>query len=321
MPRTAPVALPTPLVPASLPVVRERGRDEDGRRWLARLPVLIAEAAGRWELAVGPPFHGGSCSWAAPARRPDGTAAVLKVTWPHPEAEGEAGALRIWEGRGAARLLAEDASRHALLLERCAPGGELRLAHHLPVGERLASAADVLRELWAAPVPARNGPERLVEVAARWADLLTGRAARYGGAAADPGLARTGAELLRALPRSAGREVVLHGDFNPGNVLAARRRPWLAIDPKPLAGDPAYDPWPLLTQVDDPFAHGDPEAVLRRRTALVARSAGVDPARTRAWAVARQVEFALWSAAQYGDPAAAAEPMARAKVLARLAGV
>jgi streptomycin 6-kinase len=52
--------------------------------------------------------------------------------------------------------------------------------------------------------------------------------------------------LLRELPPTAGRRVLLHGDFNPGNVLAGRTGTWVAIDPKPMIGDPAYDLWPLL---------------------------------------------------------------------------
>ncbi|MGH9184318.1 MAG: aminoglycoside phosphotransferase family protein [Acidimicrobiales bacterium] len=36
-------------------------------------------------------------------------------------------------------------------------------------------------------------------------------------------------------------------DLHAGNVLAAERKPWLAIDPKPYVGDPTYDPLqPLL---------------------------------------------------------------------------
>ena len=44
-----------------------------------------------------------------------------------------------------------------------------------------------------------------------------------------------------ALSATQPHRVLLHGDFHPGNVLAAAREPWLAIDCKPLVGDPAYD--------------------------------------------------------------------------------
>jgi streptomycin 6-kinase len=34
--------------------------------------------------------------------------------------------------------------------------------------------------------------------------------------------------------------VVISTDLHAGNVLGAEREPWLAIDPKPFVGDPAY---------------------------------------------------------------------------------
>jgi streptomycin 6-kinase len=47
--------------------------------------------------------------------------------------------------------------------------------------------------------------------------------------------------LFRELPETARREVLLCTDLHAGNILAAQREPWLAIDPKPYVGDPAYD--------------------------------------------------------------------------------
>ncbi|WP_367123628.1 aminoglycoside phosphotransferase family protein [Streptomyces phytohabitans] len=317
-------------VPASLPVVAAMGRHDAGRAWLARLPATIEELRERWGLRLGTPFHGGSCSWAAPAWRPDdaggpgrgGTApAVLKVTWPHPEAVGEADALRLWAGRGAARVYEADPTTYALLLERCDPGTELGRAHGLPADERLTAAADVLRELWSVPVPAGAGYAPLTDVTLAWADLAEERAARRWPDGIDTGLFRLGARLLRELPGSAAREVLLHGDFNPGNVLAARRRPWLAIDPKPMTGDPAFDPWPLVEQVDDPFARPDPRAVLARRTALVAERLGEDAWRVRAWAVARHVEYLLWSVVEDEDLARSVVMMGQARTLADVAGL
>ncbi|AXK31388.1 hydroxyurea phosphotransferase [Streptomyces armeniacus] len=329
----------TERVPPSLPVVTTMGRHAGGRAWLAELPGLIEEFRERWGLRLGEPFHGGSCSWVAPAWRPEdldaagGTdatgdtyadaaaPAVLKITWPHPEAVGEAAALRLWAGRGAVHVYEADAERFALLLERCDPGTELARAHGIPADERLTSAADLLRELWSAPVPADAGPAPLANVTNEWADLAEERASRPWPEGIDTGLFKLGARLLRELPGSADREVVLHGDFNPGNVLAARRRPWLAIDAKPMTGDPAFDPWPLIEQVDDPFAHPDPRAVLEHRTALVAELVGEDPWRVRAWAVARHVEYLLWSVVEDEDMARSIVMTEQARLLADVAGL
>jgi hypothetical protein len=68
----------------------------------------------------------------------------------------------------------------------------------------------------------------------------------------DAGIVEPGAQLLEQRPLEASaRTVVLHGDFNPANVLSAERAAWLAIDAKPMVGDAAYDPVPMIRQVGD----------------------------------------------------------------------
>ena len=107
------------LFPSTLPIMDTLGGTASGRVWLDGLPQVVAQLQSRWSLRLGAPFHGGSCSWVAPATLPDGRPVVLKVSWPHREAAGEAEALRLWDGRGAVCLLREDREHHALLLERC----------------------------------------------------------------------------------------------------------------------------------------------------------------------------------------------------------
>lgn len=313
--------MPVP-VPEDLPVVTAMGRHASGREWLERLPRLIGELQEEWELRIGEPFRGGSCSWVAPVLRADGASAVLKVSWPHREMRTEPVALRLWDGRGAVRVYAHEPERHAFLLERCEPGTELAQDGRTPAEERLRAACAVLRELWSVgPAEAAPEMETLADVAAERAGLLEERASRQGWPKEPAtGLFGTAAGLLRELPGTAGRNAVLHGDFNPGNLLAARRRPWLAIDAKPMTGDPAFDPWPLIEQVDDPFASVDPRGTLLRRTALVADELGEDVARVRAWALARHVEYVLWSVDQDKDLSPSAGLLGRAGVLADIAG-
>ncbi|OSC40864.1 hydroxyurea phosphotransferase [Mycobacterium decipiens] len=290
-----------------------------GRGWLERLPHVVARLQSRWQLWLEPPFRGGSCSWVAPARLPDGLPVVLKVGWPHREAAGEAEALRLWDGNGAVRLLREDRDHHALLLERCEPGHPLGSAHQLSAARRLLFGAGLLRELWRAPVPELTRLERLGDVTAEWADLVEQRMHRCR-PGFDPGLVAHGIRLLRELPASASHTVVVHGDFNPGNVVAASRRPWLAIDAKPMIGDPDYDPWPLLEQIDDPFTHADPHSVLTERFALVADALDGNVERMQAWGIARRIETAL-DVAAHGDTSGAHVVMNEARVLADLLGI
>ena len=299
------------LLPPTLPVLTGLGEVPSAQDWLARLPSLIDDVREAWQLTVSAPIHGGSCSWVAPAVRPDGTHAIVKIGWPHREMFGEPLALRAWAGRSAVLLYDHDPQRHALLLERCEPGTPLA-APDDDAGPRLRAACAVLRDLWEAPpVP---GLEDLATVMGEWAELAEERMDRLR-PAFDPGLVAYAVDLLRTLPASAGRTVVLHGDANPGNFLAAQRRPWLAIDPKPMLGDPAYDPWPLLGQVDDAFAYPHPGPVVRDRIARLADELGLDRARVAAWCIARGVEVALYDV-DHGDLTAAAAEMRAARVVA-----
>jgi streptomycin 6-kinase len=54
-------------------------------------------------------------------------------------------------------------------------------------------------------------------------------------------MVRAGLALFEDLSQPTARDVLLMTDLHAGNVLAARREPWLAIDPKPFVGDAAYD--------------------------------------------------------------------------------
>ena len=252
---------------------------------------LVTAIEDEWELRTGPPFTEGVAGWTAPAVLADGTDAVLKMSLPHREAREEATALRLWAGRGAVRLLRSDRDRWALLVERCRPGRPL-LHAGLPADEALAVAAASLTGLWSMRPTADESSafERVADVCSEWAALVRRRMEELQ-PPFDPGLVALGASLLEELPASAKREVLVHGDFNPGNVLAAKREPWLAIDPKPMVGDPGYDPWPMLMQIEPEPATA---TALRARTELFADLVGEPADRLLAWVVARAVEAALW---------------------------
>ena len=70
-------------------------------------------------------------------------------------------------------------------------------------------------------------------------------------------------------------------------MLAGDREPWLAIDPKPLCGDPGFDILPVL---HDRFAPTD----TLLRFDLMVEVLGLDRARATAWTLARTLQNALW---------------------------
>ncbi len=276
-------------VPANLVEAAEDDAGAERRRWMATLPLIVEDLAQRWALDVGRPFQpGGVASWVAPVRDAAGQRLVLKVGWRHDEALHEAEGLLAWGGRGAVRLfdalVLEQTS--AMLLELCEPGTPM--SQVLPPPRQDAVVAGLLRRLWIEP---RTGhPFRSLEsMCRRWADEFD---ARYAAAAAhellDPGLARAGIELLRILPGSARRGVLLGTDVHPDNVLAARRESWLVIDPKPYVGDPTYDPVQHMLNFPGRVT-ADPAGFAGRMADLC----GLDGDRLRQWLFARCVYESL----------------------------
>ena len=222
--------------------------------------------------------------------RADGTPVVLKLSFPEDkEFETEAEALRLFDGRGAVRLLELDLESGAMLLERCEPGAPLETVEDDE--EATLIAAGVLEELWR-PVP----PEHPFPSVADWARGFDRLRRRYaGGTGPMPGALVERAEALFAeLISSQTETFLLHGDLHHGNILAAKRRPWLAIDPKGVVGEPAYDTAALLHNPVELLREPDPGRLLRRRIDLLSERLDLDRERVRGWGLAQAVLAAYW---------------------------
>ncbi len=267
-------------------VEKDNAAGSPRRVWMAALPQVVGDLSRRWSLKLGRPFQPGGCaSWVAPARDRAGAQLVLKVGWRHDEAEHEADGLRAWRGDGAVRLvdslMFEDTS--ALLLEACEPG--TALAEVLPAHEQDVVVAGLLRRLWIEP-PHGHPFRTLASMCDRWAEEFEEKYAAYNpGLRLDSGLARAGIKLLRSLPRSGDRSVLLCTDLHPENVLAASREPWLAIDPKPYLGDPTYDPLQHMLNFPGRLA-ADPRGFAQRMAELL----DLDAERLQQWLFARCVQ-------------------------------
>jgi streptomycin 6-kinase len=215
-------------------------RGEGRQWWLATLAGTVADLERRWSLKIGRPFQpGGQTAWVAPAHNAAGSDVVVKLAWRHTEAAHEADALILWNGEGAVRLHEVEHFEHtiALLLERCQPGCALAM---LSEEEQDVVVANLLRRLWLQPPPGH--PFRPLSVMCnQWADEFEAKTGAAKPVTIDPGVVRLGIELFRALATDGPDPVLLGTDLHAGNVLAARRQPWLVIDPNPYVGDPAYD--------------------------------------------------------------------------------
>jgi streptomycin 6-kinase len=263
-------------------------RGPDWAAWVERLPRLLAELHDEWELRPDGWMMHGYCAVVEPVLTATGRTAVLKVSFPHEEAEHEHLALARWGGDGAVDLWRADPRRRAMLLERlrdvtlgeawdveaCRVVGELHGRLHVPAPKQLRTLSSyVERVLDRLRVLPRDAPlpRRLVEQAASLARDFV----------AD---ARTDGTLV-------------HTDLHYGNVLAGDREAWLAIDPKPLSGDPHYEPAPMLwnrfEELRSPQRAESVRNGVRRRFHTIVDTAGLDEDRARDWVVVRMVANAV----------------------------
>jgi streptomycin 6-kinase len=271
-------------IPADLETRRSLGAD--WAAWLDRLPRLAEGLVEEWQLSLDGAAMNGWVSLVLPVRTVAGRPAALKISFDgDEESEHEGLALQRWGGAGAVRLLRADPHRRALLLERLHPEDLTDLWD--------VEACEVVGGLYGRiHVPALPQLRTVTSYVARWTDALQQMPR-------NAPIPRRLVEQATALARGfiaddASTGTLIHGDLHYENVLAGDDEPWLVIDPKPMNGDPHYEPAPLLWNRWDELA-GDIRAGVRRRFHAVVDSAGLDEERARDWVVVRMVLNAHWS--------------------------
>ncbi len=268
-----------------------------GAAWLTELPALLDECVERWSLTLLPASFPLSYNYVRPALTADGQAVVLKLGVPNPLLTREIEALRLYAGQGAAALLAADAARGVLLLERLQPGNMLAAVADDEEATRIA--ADVMQQLWR-PLPAVHPFAPVAE----WAGGLRKLRVRFnGGVGPLPVRLVAMAETLFAeLIPSSAPPVLIHADLHHFNILAATRAPWLALDPHGVAAEPAYEVGALLR---NPFSVLPSPAELRRiqarRVAILAERLGFERQRLAGWGFAQAILSAWWDIEDNGS--------------------
>ncbi|MCX5082499.1 aminoglycoside phosphotransferase family protein [Streptomyces sp. NPDC056121] len=254
---------------------------EPGRAFVAGLPARVEEFVERWDLRVDGPAMHGMAALVLPVVRGDGTPAAVKFQILDEETEGEPVALRVWDGDGAVRLLDHDDTTGTMLLERLDSGRMLDSVEDSR--KAVLVIAELLARLTSGPAP--EGMRRLSDIAADMLAQVPSALAAVPGPA-DRALLADCAAAVREVAGEAG-DRLLHWDLHFENVLAAEREPWLAIDPKPLAGDPGFD---LKPAIDNRF---DADEVVWRFDAM-SGVLGLDRERARAWTLGRVLQDSLW---------------------------
>ncbi|MDT3398843.1 aminoglycoside phosphotransferase family protein [Streptomyces sp. B1866] len=274
--------------------------DDGGPGWLAGLPGLAEEYLERWDLRPDGDAHHGMVALVLPVRRADGTPAALKLQPVNDENDGEPTALRVWDGDGAVRLLDSAPETGTMLLERL--DGH-RTLQTVPDDEAaLLTLSQLLARLVATPAP--PGMRTLADIAGAMLKEAPDVRRKLGDDDERRLLETCAAAVAEVIGEPGDR--MLHWDLHYENVLAplpgSGREPWLAIDPKPLAGDPGFDLLPAIgNRWEDITATGDVPRTVRRRFDLMTEVLGLDRGRAARWTLGRVLQNSLWDVEDEAD--------------------
>lgn len=243
--------------------------------------AVLAPFLRRWGLvADGPSFATPSSALIPVVTR--GRKAFLKVATVREEELG--GRLMVWwDGRGAAPVIEHDGP--AIVLERAQ--GTRSLAQMAGAGGETDDEATGLLCAVASRLHGVSGepPDGLVELD-RWFRELFVHARTRGGFFA------RAASVARTLIDEQREPVVLHGDIHHGNVLDFGERGWLAIDPKHVTGDRAFDFANILCNPEARIALAPGR--LERQLAVICEQTAIEHERMIAWTVAWCGLSAAW---------------------------
>ncbi|GAA1522657.1 aminoglycoside phosphotransferase family protein [Kribbella lupini] len=254
--------------------------------WLDELPDVVDSLAREWSLTIGSSFAGGHAALVVEVRLADGTPAVLKIGVPGRDLGQEATALRLADGEGCAKLLGEDLSRQALLLERLG-------APMYDVVADPATRHDLLCEV-AVRLWRPLDPDLDLSTGAQLAEEYARRLPELWEQAGRPCTPATVADALdcmnrRRLAHDDRSAVLVHGDLHEMNALQAGDGSYKLIDPAGLRAEPACD---LGTIVRCNPGLGDD---LRARTERLASRTGVDVTAIWEWGTIHRVVGGVYS--------------------------
>jgi streptomycin 6-kinase len=254
---------------------------------LANNQAALTTAMRRWDLVADGRVVETASGCVAFVRR-GADRLVLKVIGAASDEMQALPAYAHFGGHGAVKLLAQ--AGRALLLERIEPGDAL--TRRVLDGDDDGATAilcDVMDAVHRAGPPTAG----LVTIEDWGTDFARYRRASGPLPAA---LVDRAAALYHDLCGSQGPRVVLHGDLHHDNILLDARRGWLAIDPKGVVGERAYEAGALLRNPTEDAARFATPAIIERRVRILCERLALDRARVLGWCFSQAVLSAVWAA-------------------------
>lgn len=267
---------------------------KSGQQWLEQIPEIIKEYEQKWSIKVLPPYNL-TYNYVAPTIGKEGMNTVLKIGFPEDkEFKNEVEALKFFNGNGVTKLIKADKKNAVILIEQINPGTPLSKLEDDEKATRII--ARLMKKLWK-PLP-KNHPFITVS---EWTIALR----QYPHRSHRPvpmDLVEIAKKLFQELIASSQRPILTHADLHHDNVLSSNRDEWLAIDPKGIAAEPAYE---TTAMIRNPYKKiskmRNIEELLKKRILILAEELNFNPGRIHKWCLAQTILSGVWTSEEEND--------------------
>jgi streptomycin 6-kinase len=247
---------------------------EKGISWLAELPQLVVVIASMLDLRDLKEVINLTCNYVLSGFQGD-KPIILQLGLDNEALAREAFALRCFEGRGAVNVLAEDDGM--LLLERVAPGTSLK--SYFPDREQksIEIACGVMQKLNQANIPVTHNFPHVKDWSIHGVYLKKAR------------------KLRDQLFKTAGPDVLLHGDLHHDNILQ-NGDDWVVINPKGAISEPAYEGAAFIRNpILELLTHDDAPNIILNRITRFASILDIPAKRIFDWCFVQAVLSWVWA--------------------------
>lgn len=267
---------------------------DQGRLWLEQLPQAIAFFCSQWHLNTIVPFNNLSYNFVARAEsNVYNKRVVLKIGVPSSHFTQEMSALQFYDGKGCVKLLAYDAEKAGMLLELIEPGITVRSFFPERDDEAVRYACGIMKKLYVPII--RN--ETHFPTMEQWLSLFTTLEVPV---ELQPHVER--AQLFaQELKSTVQKQYLLHGDLHHDNILLSGPNSCIAIDPKGVIGEPAYDVGAFMCNPAELSAMPDLTSIMARRLDRFSKLLSIERQRLVKAVYVRIVLSACWTVQDNGD--------------------
>lgn len=266
---------------------------EPGKTWLSNLPNIVDELSKHWHLKNISPVNNMTFHYVAKALTKTNQPVVLKIGYDNKVTSEEARALQYFDGNASIKLIDYSKKYKALLLQQAIPGISIKSLYPTQVEFVINHYVDTMQGLHSKPLPTYNNYPHVTE----WLNSLD-KASRE---KLPLHLLERAINLKNLLLQTTEVECFLHGDLHHDNILQHESK-WLAIDPKGIIGDPAFEiaafDFIHKTELNTPNV----SKLFESRILLIAHRSGLDAQRIKDWVFVRLILSAAWSIEDNCDP-------------------